>query len=112
MLAGRKEIAGQLDESEYLGSDANAGQSFDLEGLKGLLFQLPVFMHLWFLWFLCWLVAAFLIYTPIAKALKIENAAAVASLFAHQSVVANSADHAAAVVHGSQEALDRILQLA
>ena len=73
LLAGRKEIARLLDESEYLGLDANAGQSFDLEGLKGLLFQLPVFMHLWFLWFLCWLVTAFLIYAPIAKVLKIEN---------------------------------------
>ncbi len=30
-------------------------------------------MHLWFLWFLCWLVAAFLIYAPIAKAVKIKR---------------------------------------
>ncbi len=73
LLAGRKEIAEQLGESEYLGSDAIAGQSFGLEGLKGLLFYLPVFMHLWFLWFLCWLVVAFLFYTPIAKALRIES---------------------------------------
>ena len=63
LLAGRKEIAGQLGESDFLGSDAIAGQSFGLEGLQGLLFQLPVFMHLWFLWFLCWLVVAFLLYT-------------------------------------------------
>ena len=73
LLAGRKEIAELLNETEYLGSAANAGQSLNLEGLKGLLFQLPVFMHLWFLWFLCWLVAAFLIYAPVAKALKIKN---------------------------------------
>ena len=73
LLAGRKEIAGQLGESEYLGSDANGGQSSGLEGLKGLLFQLPVFMHLWFLWFLCWLVVAFVPYTIIAKAVRIEK---------------------------------------
>lgn len=72
LLAGRKEIAELLGETEYLGSDGRAGQSLNLEGLKGLLFQLPVFMHLWFLWFLCWLVAAFLIYAPIAKAFKIK----------------------------------------
>ncbi len=73
LLAGRKEIAELLNETEYLGSPASASQSQSLEGLKGLLFQLPVFMHLWFLWFLCWLVAAFLIYAPIAQALKTER---------------------------------------
>lgn len=73
LLAGRKEIAELLNESEYLGSEANAGQALNLEGLKGLLFQLPVFMHLWFLWFLCWLVAAFLPYTLIARVVRIEK---------------------------------------
>ena len=73
LRAGRKEIAGQLGESEYLGSDANAEQSSGLVLLKGLLFQMPVFMHLWFLWFLCWLVVAFVLYTLIAKALRIEK---------------------------------------
>lgn len=73
LLAGRKEIAELLNEAEYLGSEANAGQALNLEGLKGLLFRLPVFMHLWFLWFLCWLVAAFLIYAPIAEVLKIDS---------------------------------------
>ncbi len=73
LLAGRKEIAELLNVTEYLGSQTNAGQSLNLEGLKGLLFQLPVFMHLWFLWFLCWLVAAFLIYAPIAKVLQIKS---------------------------------------
>lgn len=70
LLVGRKEIAGQLDESEFLGSDVNAGEASGLEGLKGLLFQLPVFMHLWFLWFLCWLVVAFILYTSIVKVLQ------------------------------------------
>ena len=73
LLAGRKEIAKLLNETEYLGSEASAGQALNLAGLKGLLFQLPVFMHLWFLWFLCWLVAAFSIYVPIAKVFKIKS---------------------------------------
>ncbi|MEZ6138356.1 MAG: acyltransferase family protein [Pirellulaceae bacterium] len=73
LLAGRKEIANMLGTEEYLGSSNATAQEINLEGLKGLLFQLPVFMHLWFLSFLCWLVVAFLIYAPIAKALKIAN---------------------------------------
>ncbi len=73
LLAGRKDIAGQFGENDYLGSDADAGPSSGLRELQGLLFQLPVFMHLWFLWFLCWLVAAFVLYTLIAKGLRIER---------------------------------------
>lgn len=73
LLSGRKKIASQLDQSEYLGSGTTTGQSSGFEGLKGLLFHLPVFMHLWFLWFLCWLVAAFLPYTLVAGALRIEK---------------------------------------
>lgn len=73
LLAGRKSIAGQFGETEYLGSNATASQDAGYEGLKSLLFQLPVFMHLWFLWFLCWLVAAFVLYTLIAKFLRIEE---------------------------------------
>ena len=73
LLAGRKKIASMLGTEEYLGSSNATAQEINLEGLKGLLFQLPVFMHLWFLSFLCWLLVAFLIYAPIAKALKIER---------------------------------------
>lgn len=73
LLAGRKEVAELLNQSEYLGSGPNPGQSLSLEALKGLLFQLPVFMHLWFLWFLCWLVAAFLIYAPISNWLNVKR---------------------------------------
>lgn len=73
LLAGRKKIAELLGETAYLGSETGTSPAIDLQGLKGLLFQLPVFMHLWFLAFLCWFVMAFLIYAPIAKALKIAN---------------------------------------
>ena len=33
-----------------------------LRGLLQLLINVPVFHHLWFLWFLCWLVAGFAVY--------------------------------------------------
>lgn len=72
LMAGRKEIAEQLGESDYLGSDPESKQA-DLAGLYGLFFLLPVFMHLWFLWFLCWLVGAFLLYALLAKLLKFEK---------------------------------------
>lgn len=72
LLAGRKAIADQFGESNYLGSTENDAQSSGLEGLKSLLFQFPVFMHLWFLWFLCWLVAAFVLYTLAARVLRIQ----------------------------------------
>ncbi len=37
------------------------------EGLMAFLFFLPVFHHLWFLWFLCWLVLAFTIHASLAR---------------------------------------------
>lgn len=39
----------------------------DLEGWIVGLFLVPVFHHLWFLWFLCWLVAGFALYAALAK---------------------------------------------
>jgi hypothetical protein len=72
LRAGRKAIAEMLGETEYLGSPTLASQTADIAGVKALFFQLPIFMHLWFLWFLCWLVAAFVIYAPIARGLKLN----------------------------------------
>ncbi len=73
LKAGRVHIAKQLGVPEYVGSG-----TIDLGGpgwgaIKGLLFQLPVFMHLWFLWFLCWLIAAFLLYAMLAPRLRLRN---------------------------------------
>ena len=73
LLAGRKEIAGLLGETKYLGSGTEAGPAMNVEALNALLFQFPLFMHLWFLAFLCWLVIAFVLYAPLAKALMIEK---------------------------------------
>lgn len=74
LMAGRKEIAELLDAKDYLDNEADAArQEVDWEGLKGLFFMLPIFMHLWFLWFLCWLVAAFLIYAALAKIVNFKK---------------------------------------
>ncbi len=73
LLKGRRAIAELLGEDDYLGSESNAGASADLEALKGLLFQMPVFMHLWFLWFLCWLIVAFAVYAAVVSYLRIEK---------------------------------------
>ncbi|MFN3192352.1 MAG: acyltransferase family protein [Aureliella sp.] len=66
LLAGRAEIGKQLQVDDYLGADG-AREGVDLKGLYGLFFQLPVFMHLWFLSFLCWLLLPFAAYTLVSK---------------------------------------------
>lgn len=73
LLVGRKEIANLLGTEEYLGARGSSRQAADLEALKGLLFYMPAFMHLWFLWFLCWLVTAFVLYTMIEKLLPLKQ---------------------------------------
>ena len=70
LRTGRADIAKQLGVQNEIGSGAEGATGPGWQTLKALLFQFPVFMHLWFLWFLCWLVAAFTIYAPLAKALK------------------------------------------
>lgn len=61
--------------AKVLGADVkNAGDSVSavpgLDALYGLLFQFPVFMHLWFLAFLCWLVVGFAGYTFLVKSVS------------------------------------------
>ncbi|MCG8649157.1 MAG: acyltransferase family protein [Pirellulales bacterium] len=73
LKVGRANIANQLDVEEYLGSGTGGSEGPGWEALKGLLFHLPVFMHLWFLWFLCWLIAAFMFYPPLASVLRIRK---------------------------------------
>ena len=68
LKAGRAAIAKQLDVKDYLGS----GTAAESSPLAALLFQMPVFMHLWFLAFLCWLVGAFVIYVPLRRMLKLD----------------------------------------
>ncbi|MEM6473925.1 MAG: acyltransferase, partial [Planctomycetota bacterium] len=62
---GRIEIAEMMqstfgvEDIAVLGTEADDSISF--RQLGGLLFELPIFHHLWFLWFLCWLVIGFVI---------------------------------------------------
>ncbi len=72
LKAARAEIAEQMEVTEYLGSPSGSGQTA-WESLHGLLFQLPIFMHLWFLWFLCWLIVAFVLYALVADRLRITR---------------------------------------
>ena len=66
LKAGRAEIAQLLGEDQGLATEAaTAGPG--LEALYGLFFQLPFFMHLWFLAFLCWLIVGFVGYTWLTK---------------------------------------------
>jgi peptidoglycan/LPS O-acetylase OafA/YrhL len=71
LKAARADIANQLGARDYLGSGTGGAEGPGWKAIETLLFQFPIFMHLWFLWFLCWLVAAFLIYATLANGLKI-----------------------------------------
>ncbi|OYP36069.1 acyltransferase family protein [Rhodopirellula sp. MGV] len=73
LKSGRAEIAKLFGTEDYLGSNNSAAAGPGIEALEGLLFRLPFFMHLWFLWFLCWLVAAFVIYAAVADRLKLNK---------------------------------------
>ncbi|MEO1530192.1 MAG: acyltransferase family protein, partial [Planctomycetota bacterium] len=68
---GRAEIAKQLGVSGFQNDKIAASVGFS--GLSMLLFHVPVFMHLWFLWFLCWFLILFLVYVPIANVLAIRS---------------------------------------
>ncbi|MFI4916689.1 MAG: acyltransferase family protein, partial [Phycisphaerales bacterium JB060] len=52
--AGREEIRTFLPDAP-----AAEPTGFSPAMLRGLLFEFPVFHHLWFLWFLCWLVPGY-----------------------------------------------------
>lgn len=73
VMNGRRAIAEMLsttiDPSGGEGDIAqpSAGQG-GLEALYFILFQMPVFHHLWFLYFLCWLLVGFTFYALIANA--------------------------------------------
>jgi peptidoglycan/LPS O-acetylase OafA/YrhL len=61
-MTGSAVLDGRLD----LDSDAEAGRS-PMQVLGWILFRFPVFHHLWFLWFLVWMVAGLAIATACAR---------------------------------------------
>lgn len=74
-LSGRKEIALALAQADAGGGDATMAPYREFtEGVAfyaTLLFMFfPLFGHLWFLWMLCWLVAAFALYAKATENLN------------------------------------------
>ena len=61
---GREEIAQLLGaEGTNAGTPSKGGK---LRGIWMFLTQVPVFHHLWFLWFLCWMVGGFAVWAWLA----------------------------------------------
>ncbi|MEM7558885.1 MAG: acyltransferase family protein [Planctomycetota bacterium] len=69
IIAGREQILSMLENSDLATKDSQeTGSTLNLDLLFGILLVLslfPVFHHLWFLYFLCWLVLGFAIYASI-----------------------------------------------
>ena len=69
----------EFDQNKIEQGRQQISKSFGTEGeniadaLFGLLFLFPVFHHLWFLWFLCWLVIGFAVYASVLDSLNIKN---------------------------------------
>ena len=69
VINGRREIAEELDVPFNMQVSGAAGNPLSM--IIGLLMTFPLFGHLWFLWFLCWLVCGFVIAVRISDWLKI-----------------------------------------
>jgi peptidoglycan/LPS O-acetylase OafA/YrhL len=74
--AGRKGISGMIDWDAVRSANKKPKAARDSETklskdrvVAALLYwgMIPVFHHLWFLWFLCWLVVAFILYAAILR---------------------------------------------
>ena len=71
---GRKKIAAMLDSSDSgQSSPKQDGLASVWALVYGLFFEFSLFHHLWFLWFLCWLVAGFAIYATMLDKLNIKR---------------------------------------
>jgi len=73
VLAGRKDIAQAI--AQRTGRSVTAASNLEDEAAArsstfALLFQMPVFSHLWFLWFLCWYVCGFALIVIAVQALQ------------------------------------------
>ncbi len=70
---GRVEIAGLFEQSstgqEKIDETEEKSTGF-IKAMAWPIFAVPVFHHLWFLWFLCWLVLAFALYARLADWLQ------------------------------------------
>ncbi|WP_160149358.1 acyltransferase family protein [Roseiconus lacunae] len=73
LMEERSKIAKQLGVENEFRANQNQSGGLSRDTINALLYQLPVFMHLWFLWFLCWLVAAFAVYTTLIDRIQISK---------------------------------------
>jgi peptidoglycan/LPS O-acetylase OafA/YrhL len=74
VLAGRQRIAEAINDKTGRTvpvMTTRDAQSNGLGLLIALLFYIPVFHHLWFLWFLCWFVCGFALIVKLLPALRI-----------------------------------------
>lgn len=75
LLTGRQRIADAIKKetgrSAPLMTARGVQQKNGLEGFSGPLFSVPVFCHLWFLWFLCWYVCGFALLVRLLQTLPI-----------------------------------------
>ncbi|MGB0582979.1 MAG: acyltransferase family protein, partial [Limisphaerales bacterium] len=67
MMEGRQRCRELMDSRPKL-TTTNNDKRARSDNLKRALTDFPVFYHLWFLWFLCWLVAGFSVYALIFNA--------------------------------------------
>lgn len=73
VLAGREEIARAIGEHTGRSVTARLEVGNKTAGgsvLFAMLFQTPVFFHLWFLWFLCWYTVGFALIVKFVRALQ------------------------------------------
>ena len=74
LLDGRKRIAQAIEDQTGRSVSiavASDGREDVLSGLIALLFYVPVFHHLWFLWFLCWFVCGFVLIVKLLQTLRV-----------------------------------------
>ena len=78
VLGARRRIAEMIGQQTGRPIDLSKADATDtkgadrlMAGLNFLLFYFPVFHHLWFLWFLCWLVCGFAIVAKLGQSFGI-----------------------------------------
>lgn len=74
LFDGRKRIAQAIEDQTGRSvsiDTAGDARDFGLGGLIALFFYVPVFNHLWFLWFLCWYVCGFVLIVKLLQTLRI-----------------------------------------
>ena len=72
----REVLDGRIRIAAMLGEAPNETRTF-IERYRGLtgtvLFNLPLFSHMWFIWYLCWLTVLFAVFILAARLLRIKQ---------------------------------------